>query len=417
VSNLARMDMQDKQPEAAKKRFEAVLAKEPKNMGALSALADIAMATGKPEEATTWLEKASNENPEAVAPALKLGAHYLGTKQPQKALTLARKSLSANPTNADLLDMLGYAQVANNDTAGALETYSKLVNVMPKSAQAQMRLANVHTMMKNAPAAAEDLKRAIELQPDLVPARVALAANAMQRGKPDEALAVGRAVQKLGGASAAAGFAIEGDVLLVQNKAAQAVPAFQKAYELAKTPQALVKLAMVMKMAGKANQVQPLIAQWQKEHPADNVVPMYAAEQYLAEKQFKPAIALLEAILKATPNNPVALNNLAWAYQQENDPRALATAEQAVKVAGDSPAVMDTLGWMLVEQGNATRGLPLLRKAVELAPNASEIRYHLAFGLSKSGDKAGARKELDKLLAQNKPFPQLEQARALLKTL
>src|SRR5206468_12674672 len=108
--------------------------------------------------------------------------------------------------------------------------------------------------------------------------------------------------------------------------------------------------------------------------------------------------------------------SLAWAYPQEQDPRALATAEQALKLAADNPAVIDTVGWMLVEQGNTARGLPLLQKASGMAPDAPDIRYHLAVGLNKSGDKQGARKELDKLLAQNKPFPQIEEARALLKT-
>jgi Flp pilus assembly protein TadD len=86
-------------------------------------------------------------------------------------------------------------------------------------------------------------------------------------------------------------------------------------------------------------------------------------------------------------------------------------------VAGDNPGVMDTLGWMLVEQGNTTRALPLLQKASGMAPNSPEIRYHLAVGLHKSGDKQGARKELNQLLAQNKQFAQIEEARALLKTL
>jgi Tfp pilus assembly protein PilF len=45
------------------------------------------------------------------------------------------------------------------------------------------------------------------------------------------------------------------------------------------------------------------------------------------------------------------------------------------------------------------------------------VRYHLAVGLSKSGDKAGARKELDKLLADDKSFAQADEARALLKNL
>jgi len=128
-------------------------------------------------------------------------------------------------------------------------------------------------------------------------------------------------------------------------------------------------------------------------------------------------MAVFEDVLKREPGNPVALNNLAWTYQQEKDPRALATAQLALKASNNSPAVMDTVGWMMVEQGDTKGGLPLLQKAASLAPNALEIRYHLAVAMNKSGDKAGARKELTEVLSQNKPFGQIDDARALLKTL
>ena len=75
------------------------------------------------------------------------------------------------------------------------------------------------------------------------------------------------------------------------------------------------------------------------------------------------------------------------------------------------------VGWLMVDQGNTKEGLPLLQKAAGLAPQLLDIRYHYAAALNKSGDKAGARKELTDLLAQNKPFGQIDEARALLKTL
>ena len=78
---------------------------------------------------------------------------------------------------------------------------------------------------------------------------------------------------------------------------------------------------------------------------------------------------------------------------------------------------MDTLGYILVEQGNTTRGLPLLQKATSLAPEAADIHYHLVLGLVKSGDKAKARKELEQLLASGKTFNKIDEARALLKQL
>jgi putative PEP-CTERM system TPR-repeat lipoprotein len=416
VTNLARMDLEDGKPDAAKGRFQRVLDKDKTNFGAMSALGDLAMAQKKTDEATSWYEKASSANPDAIVPSLKLGAHYLQINQPQKTLALARKLQTSNPTNADLLDLLGQAQIATKDYNGALDTYSKLVNVAPKSAQAQLRLAGVHMLMKRDSDAASDVRHAVELQPDFLPARAAQVQLAMRANRPDDALAVARDLQKTN-PKAPAGFALEGDLMMAQKKPAQAIGAYDKALSLKPSSELLIKSLMAMNGAGKGKEAQARTAQWLKDNPTDQAVGMYAAEASLANKDFKPAISQLEGVLKANPNNPAALNNLAWAYGQQKDPRALPTAEQAYKVAGDNPGVMDTLGWLLVEQGDTGRGLPLLKKAGGIAPDAPEIHYHLAVGLHKSGDKQGARKELDKLLAQNRPFPQIEEARALLKTL
>lgn len=416
VKNMARLDLVEKKPDAAKQRYEKVLEKDKNNVDAMGSLGQLAMLEGRTEEATSWFEKANNASPNAVHPAIMLGMHYLRTNQPAKALNLARKLQTTNATNPEVLDMLGQAQAANKDLNGALETYSKLANVAPKSATPQMRLAAIHMSMRNNSAAADDLKRATELQPDLVPARMAQVELAMRNGRPDEALGLARQMQKANEKSPI-GYATEGDILLAQNKAAQAVPAYDKAFALAQSPQVLVRSLQAMNLSGKGKEAQARADQWMKAHPDDPMVGMYVAETQLARKDYKAASAILEGILKKNPNNAAALNNLAWAYQQDKDPRALATAEQAFKLAGNNAGVMDTLGWMLVEQGNTARGLPLLQKASGLAPNATEIRYHLAVGLHKSGDKQGARKELDKLLALGKPFPQADDARALLKTL
>ncbi len=416
ANNLARMDLAEKKPDAAKQRFEKLLEKDKNNFGAMAALGDIAMAQKKTDEATSWYEKGSAANPDAVVPALKLGDHYLRIDQPQKALTLARKFQTANPTNPGLVELVGQAQVATKDYPGALDSYSKLVNLLPKSPQAQLRLAGIHLLMKNEAEAANDIRRAIDLAPNFMPARVAQMEMAMRANHPEEALNIAREMQKLNPKSPL-GFAAEGDVLMAQRKAAPAAAAYDKALALGKSSPALLKSLMALSAAGKGKEAQARAQQWLKENPDDQAVGMYAAETSLVNKDFKSAIALLQDLTKRNPTNPVVLNNLAWAYQQEKDPRALETAEQAFKLAGDNPGVMDTLGWMLVEQGNTARGLPLLQKARGLAPNAPEIHYHLAVGLNKSGDKQGARKELEKLLAQDKPFPQSAEARALLKTL
>jgi len=57
----------------------------------------------------------------------------------------------------------------------------------------------------------------------------------------------------------------------------------------------------------------------------------------------------------------------------------------------------------------------LRRRAAGLAPASAQIRVHLASALNKAGDKAGARKELEQVLAQSNNSPEHEEARALLK--
>ena len=179
----------------------------------------------------------------------------------------------------------------------------------------------------------------------------------------------------------------------------------------------MIKLHSSLNQAGKGNEADARLTEWLKEHPADIPTRMYLAGTYLAKKQNKAAIGQYQAVLQQDPNYALALNNLAWVYQQEKDPRALEYAEKANQLSPDNPATLDTLGWILVEQGNTARGLPLLQKANSLAPEAADIQYHLVLGLVKSGDKAKAREELEQLLASGKNFAKIEEARTLLKQL
>jgi predicted Zn-dependent protease len=113
----------------------------------------------------------------------------------------------------------------------------------------------------------------------------------------------------------------------------------------------------------------------------------------------------------------VLLNNLAWAYQQVKDRRALETAERAYKLKPDMPGVADTLGYILIEMGDTKRGLELLQQAAANAPKNPAIRYHLAQGWFKAGDKAKARDELTRLLSTDAKFPERAEAVKLLRQL
>ena len=83
-------------------------------------------------------------------------------------------------------------------------------------------------------------------------------------------------------------------------------------------------------------------------------------------------------------------------------------------LAPENPAVMDTLGSIMVESGQTDRGLELLGRASELAPNAYDIRLHFAKALIKAGRKDAARKELEPLSKLDSRLPVQREASALL---
>jgi putative PEP-CTERM system TPR-repeat lipoprotein len=416
VINLAQIEMRDKKPAEARKVIDAFLTRNPKSALGMQAMAEIIAAEGHPEQAVSWLEKAYATDPEVVGPALALTNYYLYSKQPEKALILARKVQANHPTNDNVQDLLGRAQVANNDASGALETYSKLVNLRPKSAAAQLRLARVHQMLKNDAAAAEDLQRAVALEPDFVPARVAQAEMALAKGRIADALAIAHQIEKID-PSLPAGFVFEADIQAQARHPELALPIYEKALALKPNPATMLRIASTLRQMGKTKEAETRLAQWRSAAPNDPQLAIYAANLAIEAKQYKPAAELFRGVLKQAPNSALVLNNLAWVYQQDKDPRALPTAEAAFKLNPENANFADTLGWVLIDKGDAARALPILQKAVAAAPKSTAYRYHLAVALSKTGDKPGARREAQKLLADNKTFPQQDDVKLLLQTL
>jgi len=195
------------------------------------------------------------------------------------------------------------------------------------------------------------------------------------------------------------------------------VALYEKAYGVDKDGRMVVAIHRTLLAAGLPRDADQRLAQYRKEQPGDLAAAMYAAELNLSRKAFKAAVADLEQVLKEAPDSPVALNNLAWAYSELKDPRALETAEKALQAAPDSPAILDTAGWLLAAKGDTARALPMLKRATSLQPANAMLRYHLAVALNQSGDKKAAKVELERLVSGGTPFPHLDDAIALLKVL
>jgi putative PEP-CTERM system TPR-repeat lipoprotein len=413
--NLASLDIAEKDPAAARRRFESIIEKRPASDEALIGLASVQVATGStPKEVETTLERAIAANPASVAAKFALAEHQLRKGDAKGAATTLQGVAAASPNDPRMLDLLGLAQHRAGDDSQAIETYRKLAILQPKSPGPLRRLASVQFGVKDYNGAIENLRKALALAPGELDVRVDIANVQVAAGRSADALAAARAIQKEL-PKAAVGFALEGNVHFAQKDWAKATVAYRDAMKRQPSAGLVTRLHAALEAQAKHAESQSLTASWIRENPNDVAVRTYLAERALRDKQYKEAATLYEAILAVQPQNVAALNNLAWLAMEAKDPAAVGHAEKAYALAPENAAVLDTYGWLLLQKGEVKRSVELLTKAVSRDPKNADMRLHLARALVEAKDKPAARKEIEALFASEASAEQRAEAQEMLK--
>ena len=405
VAGLAALDMQDKKPAEAIKRFETLIAADPKSAQAYLAIAGIKAQAGAPvEETAALIVKAAAARPEETAPRAALVELHMRAKDYRKAITAAQDGIAALSDRPELYDLLGQAQQASGELNQALATYNKQVALQPGSVRPYLRMAEINVAAKKPEAAAQNLRQALEIKSDLVEAQRGLIMLDLQASKGKNALALAREVQKQR-PKEAIGHLLEGDIHASQKAWSEAATAYRAGLKLTPSTEMAVKLHGALLAGNNTAEAERMAATWQKEQPKDYGFQMHLGEAALARNDLQGASQRFRDLLVAMPENPVLLNNLAWTAGRLKAPDAISLAEKANQVAPNQPAFMDTLGMLLLEKGDVARANELLAKAVELAPQAHAIRLNQARALIKAGKKREARLVLEELAALGDKFP------------
>lgn len=417
AASLATLDLAEKKTEEARKRFDAVLAADPRHIQALLAVAELRARTGgSHDEVAGLIAKAVSANPQESSPRLALIQHHLKAKEYKKALTAANEAAAAIPDKPEILDALGRSQQLAGETNQALTTYGKLAALQPASPLADLRIADIQISAKNRDEAIKHLKKALEIKPDLVEAQRGLIALAIEDKRTAEALSIARQVQQQRPREAV-GHGLEGDIQALAKAWPEANAAYRRALKLQPSPELAIKLHTVLTAAGDKAEAERWAASWNKEHPKDIALRMHLGDIANANRDYNQATKLYHAALEVQPNNPLLLNNLAWVSGQLKSPKAMEYAEKANRLAPNQPAFMDTLAMLLSEKGEHDKAIELLRKAHELSPQTALIQLNLAQALINGGQKEAARKELEALAKLGDKFPQQAEVARLQKQL
>ncbi|HZP89036.1 MAG TPA: XrtA/PEP-CTERM system TPR-repeat protein PrsT [Burkholderiales bacterium] len=414
VTNLAQLDLADKKPEAARKRYEAIVKKEPNNEQALAGLAVLLRITGAPkEEIEKVLKQAVAGNPGSPNTRIALINFHLGNRDYAKALAAAQEAQASLPNDAAITELLGTTQLLGGEPRQAVAAFQKLTEMAPKAPQALVELARAQIAAKQPDDAIKSLRAALVLRPELGGVEHEIAGIYVKTGRYDQALAEARSVQKER-PDEPLGYALEGEVYIAQKKLDAAERTYRAALKKFDLPALAARSHAVMTAGGKAAEADAMAEKWISAHPKDTSVLVYLAQLDLGAKRYPEAAKRYQTALQRQPDNALLLNNLAWVSGQLKQPKALEYAERANELAPENPAILDTLGWILAQNGQTERALQLLGRAVDLAPQAHGIRLNFAKALIKADRKAAARKELESLAKLDPNQPVQKEASALL---
>ena len=92
---------------------------------------------------------------------------------------------------------------------------------------------------------------------------------------------------------------------------------------------------------------------------------------------FVSAEATLRALLKQTPRNPMALNNLGYFLVERNVKlaEALSLIQQAVEIDPTNPSYLDSLGWAYFKLGKFVEAEKYLKNAARLTSSATTFEH------------------------------------------
>jgi putative PEP-CTERM system TPR-repeat lipoprotein len=413
TDSLVALDLRDNKAELAEQRFDSLLARQPDSARAFLGKAQLAARAGKgTEEVVALLAKAVKARPNEVVPRLLLINYQLQQQDSAKALASAQDAVIALPNNLQVLEVLGRAQLATGDHNQAIASFNKLAAALPTSPEVRIAVADAYLAAERRDEAVSNLKEALQVSPKFLPAQQRLATLQAQMGRRSEAMSLAREVQKQR-PKQAAGWLVEGDIKAADKDWAGATSLYRTALEKEALTDNAKKLHAALVAGGKGAEAETQAAHWLKAHPKDAAFVLYLGSRAIMEQRIAEADALFERLLKMQPDNPVALNNLAWTSAKLGKPQALELAERADTLKPGQPVFLDTLAMVLRQGKNLRKAIEVQSRVVKLQPQNHAYRLSLAQMLVEAGDKALARKELDELAQLGSKFPHQDEVEAL----
>jgi len=451
-NRLAVLRFQQSDSDGALALVNAVLAQDPGNNDALLIRGNIELVRNDPRSAIVDLRTVLRDQPSNAEVLRTLVRAHLANREPQLAKALMEQAVDANPRDAalqkdlaELLVRIGAGDESNRVIAKAVEQLPGNIEVL----DTQFRIAMTTKDLVRAKTAADAM---LSLQPELPLGHMYEGVVAEAQKRYDEALreytiagnsrpdasepleAVVRvlsetkrlpeALKRLDDAAAKyptnpMPLDAKGQYLMQNGRLAEAKEAFTQATVRAPKWWPAYRDMAKAQLLGKEDVAAVIDGLRRAKALVDQSEQLSEALANLLVRAGKPqeAIAENEEALHKYPKSDATANNLAMLLvTYRTDPPSLARARGLAARFADSqsPAYLDTYGWVLYKGGEAAAAVPVFARLVAAQPNAVVARYHLGMAQALAGNRAEARNNLLRVIDSGQRFPGLDEAKSAL---
>jgi len=366
----------------------------------------------KIEQAENILRKLTEDNPEVADAWLLLGKLALQQNQPGKSLDLALKGLVSSPNNRDLL-LLKARDEAARSPALAIATLRILREINPDDTDVALYLADNYTRAGLTDKAVALLQEQLSScdDNDRRKCSIALAAARYKDGAKDEAK---KELELLFASDTDDPFPLLTQARLLKDDKqwAELMKNVTKWYDTySKGAELLITIANDLAAARQAEATKKAedILRLVLARDSNNPVALQTLAILLhADNRIEESVALYQQLLKITPENAIATNNLAWILCEEQGKfqEALQLTQRCLVKNPDYIDILDTRGVAYYRLGQFDKAVKDFSKCVELYPqwnpDAAGSYFHLGRALAKLGQKHEAIKNLKRALDLNK---------------
>jgi tetratricopeptide (TPR) repeat protein len=383
--NLARAHLAKNDVEQARLQLESAIKIRPDFVVARDLLARIYLQKGDSAKALKEADEAITLNPNDLQARLVRSTALLGLGERAKAQAELDAVLRLSPDNPDARYQVGYLAWQDRDFKRAEQIFQELYKANPKDLRGLVGVTETLVSANRFGDAIKIMENTVSASPDRRDFRLVLANVYVRDQRYDDAIHVYEGLLKVDPKSADLLMRLaetqrrKGDVNL-------AVDTFRRAAEVAPTDsRPLLQLGMLLDGTGRRDQAKPVY----------------------------------EQVLKIQPDNPFALNNLAFIKAEEGVDldEALTMAQRARQKMPSSMDIMDTLGWIYIKKNLSDDAVRTFRELTQAEPSRATYRLHYGMALMQKGDRPSARRKLEAAMKFKPSTGESGKIRELLATL